>query len=109
VESARAGRASACNSGMFAVRPVDELMRYTAALSGLSTATPIVSVMPVPTEMTTPLMADLHCRPGEGMSPAVALAQREHSTNGDDMVYSHDRPRYAAKPSQMDRSASTSP
>ena len=81
---------SACDSGMSAVRPGDELMGFTAALLGLGTATLIAPVMPVPTEMTTPLMVDLHRRLGAGVSPAVALAQaqRDHSANGDDMAYS---------------------
>jgi hypothetical protein len=81
---------SACDSGMSAVRPGDELMGFTAALLGLGTATLIAPVMPVPTEMTTPLMVDLHRRLGLGASPAVALAeaQREHSAGGDDVAYS---------------------
>jgi hypothetical protein len=81
---------SACDSGMSAVRPGDELMGFTAALLGLGTATLIAPVMPVPTEMTTPLMVDLHRRLGLGLSPAVALAeaQLEHSAGGDDIAYS---------------------
>jgi hypothetical protein len=41
--------------------------------------------VPVPAEVTTPLMVDLHRRLGAGQSPAVALAgaQEAHRDNGD--------------------------
>ncbi|MEU7529688.1 CHAT domain-containing tetratricopeptide repeat protein [Saccharothrix sp. NPDC042600] len=65
---------SACDSGLSAVRPGDELMGFTAALLGLGTRTLIAPVVPVPAEVTTPLMVDLHRRLGEGQPPAVALA-----------------------------------
>ncbi|WP_433263037.1 CHAT domain-containing protein [Actinosynnema sp. CS-041913] len=76
---------SACDSGLSAVRPGDELMGFTAALLGLGTRTLVAPVVPVPAEMTTPLMVDLHRRLGSGQSPAVALAgaQEAHVDGGD--------------------------
>lgn len=80
---------SACDSGMSAVRPGDELMGFTAALLGLGTRTLIAPVVPVPTDVTTGLMVDLHRRLGEGASPAVALAaaQEAHAASGDDIAH----------------------
>ncbi|MEU4805940.1 CHAT domain-containing protein [Actinosynnema sp. NPDC023587] len=76
---------SACDSGLSAVRPGDELMGFTAALLGLGTRTLVAPVVPVPAEVTTPLMVDLHRRLGLGQEPAVALAgaQRAHADGGD--------------------------
>ena len=76
---------SACDSGLSAVRPGDELMGFTAALLGLGTRTLVAPVIPVPAEITTPLMVDLHRRLGAGHPPAVALAdaQEAHRVNGD--------------------------
>ncbi|ONI89244.1 CHAT domain-containing protein [Saccharothrix sp. ALI-22-I] len=76
---------SACDTGLSAVRPGDELMGFTAALLGLGTRTLVAPVVPVPAEITTPLMVDLHRRLGKGDSPAVALAgaQEAHRENGD--------------------------
>ncbi|KOX18532.1 hypothetical protein ADK67_36740 [Saccharothrix sp. NRRL B-16348] len=76
---------SACDSGLSAVRPGDELMGFTAALLGLGTRTLIAPVIPVPAEVTTPLMVDLHRRLGAGRPPSVALAdaQQAHRENGD--------------------------
>ncbi|MCE6994610.1 CHAT domain-containing protein [Saccharothrix sp. S26] len=76
---------SACDSGLSAVRPGDELMGFTAALLGLGTRTLVAPVIPVPAEVTTPLMVDLHRRLGDGQPPSVALAgaQRAHHEDGD--------------------------
>lgn len=76
---------SACDSGLSAVRPGDELMGFTAALLGLGTRTLVAPVVPVPAEVTTPLMVDLHHRLGKGDSPAVALAgaQEAHRDDSD--------------------------
>ncbi|GAA1304550.1 CHAT domain-containing protein [Saccharothrix xinjiangensis] len=76
---------SACDSGLSAVRPGDELMGFTAALLGLGTRTLIAPVVPVPAEVTTPLMVDLHRRLNAGEPPAVALAnaQEAHRESGD--------------------------
>ncbi|MEV1120380.1 CHAT domain-containing protein [Actinosynnema sp. NPDC049800] len=76
---------SACDSGLSAVRPGDELMGFTAALLGLGTRTLVAPVIPVPAEVTTPLMVDLHRRLGAGHPPAEALAgaQEAHRDDGD--------------------------
>lgn len=76
---------SACDSGLSAVRPGDELMGFTAALLGLGTRTLIAPVVPVPAEVTSPLMVDLHRRLRAGDPPAVALAaaQQAHRESGD--------------------------
>ena len=65
---------SACDSGLSAVHPGDELMGLTAALLGLGARTLIASVAPVSDEATTPLMRDLHVRLRAGDRPATALA-----------------------------------
>ncbi|GAA3462279.1 CHAT domain-containing tetratricopeptide repeat protein [Saccharothrix longispora] len=70
---------SACDSGLSAVRPGDELMGFTAALLGLGTRTLVAPVVPVPAEVTTPLMVDLHRRLGKGDPPAVALARAQEA------------------------------
>ncbi|MFD1152563.1 CHAT domain-containing protein, partial [Saccharothrix hoggarensis] len=76
---------SACDSGLSAVRPGDELMGFTAALLGLGTRTLVAPVIPVPADVTTPLMVDLHRRLDAGEPPAVALAgaQEAHREDGD--------------------------
>ncbi|MFJ6677247.1 CHAT domain-containing protein [Actinosynnema sp. NPDC091369] len=76
---------SACDSGLSAVRPGDELMGFTAALLGLGTRTLVAPVIPVPAEVTTPLMVDLHRRLDAGQTPSVALAgaQQAHREDGD--------------------------
>ncbi|TQM83911.1 CHAT domain-containing protein [Saccharothrix saharensis] len=76
---------SACDSGLSAVRPGDELMGFTAALLGLGTRTLVAPVIPVPAEVTTPLMVDLHRRLDAGYEPSVALAgaQEAHREDGD--------------------------
>ncbi|MFD7656727.1 CHAT domain-containing protein [Actinosynnema sp. NPDC059797] len=76
---------SACDSGLSAVRPGDELMGFTAALLGLGTRTLIAPVVPVPAEVTTSLMVDLHRRlsAGEPPSEALANAQEAHRESGD--------------------------
>ncbi|HEY0698175.1 MAG TPA: CHAT domain-containing protein, partial [Micromonospora sp.] len=64
---------SACDSGLSAVRPGDELLGFTAVLLGAGTRTLIASLLPVPADLTTALMLDLHRRMRAGESPAVAL------------------------------------
>ncbi|MEU5696116.1 CHAT domain-containing protein [Actinosynnema sp. NPDC020468] len=76
---------SACDSGLSAVRPGNELMGFTAALLGLGTRTLIAPVVPVPAEVTTPLMIDLHRRLPTATTPAQALAdaQAAYMARGD--------------------------
>ena len=79
---------SACDSGRSAVRPGDELMGFTAALLGLGTRTLVAPVVPVPADVTTPLMVDLHRRLGRGEPPAEALAAaREAHVDGGDAAF----------------------
>lgn len=75
---------SACEAGLSAVRPGDELMGLAAALLGRGTATLIASVVPVPDEPTSKVMAALHGGLRAGLTPAAALAtaQAEHGQLG---------------------------
>ncbi|MFG1889210.1 CHAT domain-containing protein [Micromonospora sp. NPDC049051] len=65
---------SACDSGLSGVRPGDEVMGFTAVLLALGTRSLIAAVLPVPADLTTALMLDLHRRMRAGAAPAVALA-----------------------------------
>jgi CHAT domain-containing protein len=57
---------SACDGGMSAVRPGDELMGFSAALLALGTSALVASVVPVPDEPTHRLMLALHERLAAG-------------------------------------------
>jgi hypothetical protein len=76
---------SACDVGLSAVRPGDEVMGFTAVLLALGARTLIAAVLPVPAELTTVLMLDLHRRMAAGAGPATALAaaQRALAATGD--------------------------
>lgn len=65
---------SACDSGLSAVRPGDELMGLASALFMMGTGALVASVGPVPDDATTPLMLDFHRRLRAGAAPAPALA-----------------------------------
>jgi CHAT domain-containing protein len=65
---------SACDGGVTAVRPGDELMGFSGALLALGTSALIASVVPVPDEPTHRLMLTLHERLAAGDEPATALA-----------------------------------
>ncbi|MFY1636496.1 CHAT domain-containing protein [Solwaraspora sp. WMMB335] len=65
---------SACDSGLAGVRPGDEVMGFTAVLLALGTRCLIATVLPVPADLTTSLMLELHRRMRAGDRPAVALA-----------------------------------
>jgi CHAT domain-containing protein len=65
---------SACDGGLSAVRPGDELMGFSGALLALGTSALIASVVPVPDESTHRLMLALHERLAAGDEPAAALA-----------------------------------
>lgn len=75
---------SACEAGLSAVSPGDELMGLAAALLGKGTATLVASVVPVPDEPTSKVMAALHAGLRAGLRPAAALAaaQAEHGQLG---------------------------
>jgi CHAT domain-containing protein/Tfp pilus assembly protein PilF len=66
---------SACDAGVTAVRPGDELMGFSGALLSLGTSALVASVVPVPDEPTRRLMLALHERLAAGCEPAAALAQ----------------------------------
>ncbi|HWH35374.1 MAG TPA: CHAT domain-containing protein [Acidimicrobiales bacterium] len=65
---------SACDAGISAVNPGDELMGLAAALLARGTQSVVASVLPVPDAATRRLMFELHQRLAEGMAPARALA-----------------------------------
>jgi tetratricopeptide (TPR) repeat protein len=75
---------SACEAGLSAVRPGDELMGLAAALLCCGTATLVASVVPVPDEPTSAVMAALHAGLRSGLTPAAALAaaQAQHGQLG---------------------------
>ncbi|MEY2440630.1 MAG: hypothetical protein QOJ46_56 [bacterium] len=74
---------SACDGGVTAVRPGDELMGFSGALLALGTSALIASVVPVPDEPTHRLMLALHQRLAEGCDPSPALALARADTLGD--------------------------
>ncbi|WP_239167281.1 CHAT domain-containing protein [Catellatospora coxensis] len=65
---------SACDTGLSAVHPGDELMGLTAALLGAGARTLVASTGPVDDEATRELMLGLHQRLRAGHEPAAALA-----------------------------------
>jgi tetratricopeptide (TPR) repeat protein len=65
---------SACESGLSAVHPGDELMGLAAAVLSLGTRSLIASVVAVPDEETADVMLALHRHLRAGLSPAAALA-----------------------------------
>ncbi|SCL39529.1 CHAT domain-containing protein [Micromonospora pallida] len=70
---------SACDSGRAGVRPGDEVMGFTAVLLALGTRSLVATVLPVPADLTTALMLDLHRRMRGGAGPAVALAEAQRA------------------------------
>lgn len=75
---------SACDSGLSAVRPGDELMGLSAALFSLGTSSLVASVVPVPDETTRPLMLAFHAAIRRGQPPAAALASARTVSADDD-------------------------
>jgi tetratricopeptide (TPR) repeat protein len=65
---------SACESGLSAVRPGEELMGLTAALLGSGTSDVLASVLPVQDRTAPLLMLRLHRHLAGGADPASALA-----------------------------------
>lgn len=68
---------SACESGLSAVQPGDELMGLTAVLFSLGARTVIGSVVPVSDAATRELMLALHRGLRAGLPPAAALASAQ--------------------------------
>jgi len=69
---------SACDAGLSAERPGNEVMGIVAGLLGAGTRTVIASIGLVPdAESTRTLMVDFHSRLAAGSSPAGALAESQ--------------------------------
>lgn len=73
---------SACDSGLSAVHPGDELMGLASALFALGAATLIASVVPVPDAETRLLMIGLHQALRAGRAPAAALVAAQSRLAG---------------------------
>jgi CHAT domain-containing protein len=65
---------SACDTGLSAVHPGDELQGLSAALLGLGTRSVVASLGPVDDGATRKLMLDFHKRLQTGVGAATALA-----------------------------------
>jgi len=73
---------SACDAGLSAVHPGDELMGFASAMLGLGARTLVASLGPVDDEATVTLMVDLHRRLYAGTPPAEALAGAQAASTG---------------------------
>jgi len=80
---------SACDTGLSAVHPGDELVGLSAALLRLGTRTVVASVGPVGDAATRALMADLHARLAAGQAPAAALAGAQAAAPEADRLSTH--------------------
>jgi tetratricopeptide (TPR) repeat protein len=80
---------SACDTGLSAVHPGDELMGLSAALLGLGTRTIIATIGPVDDEVTGAFMIDVYRRLGAGAAPAVALAQAQAAATEEARTTTH--------------------
>jgi CHAT domain-containing protein len=77
---------SACDSGLSAVHPGDELMGLASAVFSLGTSTLVASVVPVADDVTKALMLELHADLVKGRSPSVALAAAQRRVAADGFV-----------------------
>ena len=77
---------SACDSGLSAVRPGDELMGLAGAVFSLGASTLIASVAPIGDDVTKALMVELHRQLCAGAPPAHALAMAQEQVRGDGFV-----------------------
>lgn len=77
---------SACDSGLSAVHPGDELMGLAGAVFSLGTSTLIASVVPVADDVTKALMVELHRELCAGSSPTAALAAAQERVRADGFV-----------------------
>ncbi|MEH3054710.1 MAG: CHAT domain-containing protein [Patulibacter minatonensis] len=88
-ELERLGRAparivlSACDAGLSAVHPGDELLGLAAALLRLGTTALVASVLPVPDDATRRLMVALHAELATGVGLADALARARTTLDPD--------------------------
>jgi CHAT domain-containing protein len=77
---------SACDSGLSAVHPGDELMGLAGAVFSLGSSSLIASVVPVADDVTKALMLELHRELCTGISPAAALARAQERVRADGFV-----------------------
>jgi CHAT domain-containing protein len=77
---------SACDSGLSAVHPGDELMGLAGAVFSLGTSSLVASVVPVADDVTKALMVELHRELCTGSSPAQALATAQQRVRADGFV-----------------------
>lgn len=75
---------SACESGLSAVRPGDELMGLAASVLSLGTRTLVASVVAVPDDHTAQLMLKIHQHLQAGAGPAEALCRAQGSVDATD-------------------------
>jgi CHAT domain-containing protein/tetratricopeptide (TPR) repeat protein len=75
---------AACDAGVAAVRPGDELMGLAAALLAQGTVALIAPLFPVQDAATRPTMLALHRALRAGAAPAAALAAATAPANGPD-------------------------
>jgi tetratricopeptide (TPR) repeat protein len=80
---------SACDTGLSAVHPGDELMGLSAALLGLGTRTIIATIGPVDDEVTGAFMIDVYRRLSSGAAPAVALAEAQATATDEARTTTH--------------------
>jgi tetratricopeptide (TPR) repeat protein len=73
---------SACNSGLPAVHPGDELLGLASALLAMGTRSLVAAVVPVPDSASRPLMLRFHQLLDEGHRPAAALAGAQQDLSG---------------------------
>jgi tetratricopeptide (TPR) repeat protein len=77
---------SACDAGLSAVHPGDELQGLAASLLALGTRTVIASLGPVDDEATLALTTDLYTRLRAGAPPAAALAAAQAAAHPEHAV-----------------------
>jgi CHAT domain-containing protein len=75
---------SACDSGVSAVQPGDELMGLSSAMLAMGTASVVAGTIAVPDSATRRLMVELHSRLRAGDRPAQALATARRRLSGRD-------------------------
>ena len=75
---------SACESGLSAVQPGDELMGLAASVLSLGTRTLVASVVAVPDDHTAELMVAVHHHLQSGARPAEALCRAQASVDATD-------------------------
>ncbi len=80
---------SACDTGLSAVYPGDELVGLTASLLGAGARTLVASIGPVEDTATQGLMMSLHHHLHSGAAPAAALASARRDADPTDWATAH--------------------